>query len=174
MNNEQLRNDLIDAAQSHRFDELMTLIDEHQPDLKQEAFIFRAGDGTVLNSVAHVLMSYVANFCPCADVQKVMALGGCPNSNNKSATELTLQVRTQAGMPFVALDKHYAESRPLINAIKQGKREMVELLINYPCPCCNGQGARITPLIQELADEHKDKHPDSLAIVNDLAEKLAA
>ena len=175
MSSKELLKALLDAAQYRRFDELIALIDKHQPDLKQEGFIFRAGDGTVMNSVAHVLMCYVAHFCPCEDMEKILALGGCPNSNNKSATDLTLQAKMQGGMPLMGgIDKHYSDSRPLINAITQGKRDMVGLLINYSCPCCNGAGARVTPLIQTLAEEHKDKHPNGLAIVNDLAEKLAA
>lgn len=153
MTNQELGNTLIDAAHQKRFDDLIALLDEHNPDLSHKDFIFMAGDDTVTGSVAHVLVCYVAKYGACAQMNKILLLGGCSNSQMKAAAELTALVKGQMRMPAFSIDKYYADSRPLFNAIDQSKEDMVDLLLNYACPCCNGKGAKAT---QNLLDKAKE------------------
>jgi len=153
MTNKELVISLIQAAHQKRFDDLMALIDEHQPDLSHDDFIFKTDNGTITGSVAHVLVCYVAKYGSCAEMGKILPLGCCPNSNMRAATELTLETRTQIGMPTIGIDKYYVESRPLFNAIDEHKEDMVDLLLNYACPCCNGAGAKATQNLLDKAQE---------------------
>lgn len=153
MTNKELGDALIDAAYQKRFDDLMALLDEHQPDLTYDDFLFKGHDGTILNSVAHDLGCYVAHYCDCADMEKLLSLGVCPNINHKSSTEYSIKYRASVGIPVIGIDKYYADSRPLLNAIDQHKEDMVDLLLNYACPCCNGQGAKATLNLLDKAQE---------------------
>lgn len=163
---------LIRAARSQCFDELFKLLDEYEPDLNQDDFVFKANDDmTVTGSVAHVIGCYVSHYGEGTELKRVLDLGCCSNSNMRQSTELSMLTRTRSSMPFVAIDKYYADSRPLINAITQGKLDMVSLLINHPCPCCAGQGAKITPTILSLAEECASAHKEGVAICDLLTKK---
>jgi len=170
MDNLTLRLQLIHAAQSKDFSTLMDLLDSHTPDLSHEDFIFRMADGTVTSAVAHVIGAYVAHECDCAELETVLNHGCCANSNNNVIT--TKMASLPVGAPLN--DAYFAESRPLINAIKTGKQDMVEFLVNYSCACCNGAGANVTDKIVELAEKLKSFNPQGQAIVDFLTENLGA
>ena len=167
MTNKDLGNALINAAHQKRFDDLMALLDEHQPDLTHDDFIFKAGNDTVVGSVSHVLVCYVAKYGVCVDMDKILPFGCCPNSKMKASTEMTVQAKGQMGIPVFTIDKYYADSRPLFNAIDEHKEDMVDLLLNYACPCCNGKGAKAT---QNLLD--KAKEIGQIAICNKLEQAM--
>lgn len=238
MTNIELRDALINAAQNKNFPELMSLLNEHSPDLSQDDFKIKvphiiekkhviidkdvraaqingsvlsttvdgyqltgqvhktkpgayvvnpAGDWTftittvpilqklaaggstviheeinlsyskqvVITSVAHVLTAYVAYYCSCGDMQKVLDLGACPNSNNANSQNIGLSAAKNFISHQAVPDKYAGESRSLVNAIKQGKLDMAETLINHACPCCSGAGAKVTQNLIDLAQELK-------------------
>lgn len=132
MDKSELRDNLIRACQEKRFDDLMTLIEDHQPDFTDDYLKFKF-KGIVTNSVGNMLSAYIAYFRSSSDMQKILDLGCCPN-------------------------KYSVESRPLINAIKQEKFDMVKTLVNYICHCsaCNGSGVKITNNAIKLSSSNKD------------------
>jgi len=133
-----------------------------------ETVMFSYFKDITINSVAHILSAYVAHYCPCEDMQKILDLGCCPNSNNANSQKIGLSA-TQGFSNHQALpDKYAGESRALVNAIKQGKLDMAETLINHSCPCCNGAGAKVTQNLIDLAQELKQDaiHERLLQAVN--------
>lgn len=98
-----------------------------------------------IDSVSAMVSAYVSYYCDATDMKKVLDMGCCPNHNNTNAE---LAASSQDGYP--GADKYSSESRPLLNAIMRGEQDVMETLISHSCPCCNGDGARLTENIKGL------------------------
>lgn len=128
--------------------------------------------------VMHQLITRACAGAPCSTVKKLLDLGCCPNSNTHEYERLSQGMRAAKGMTSdispsqskeanpIAIKKKIAtreenkdlksESRPLINAIKGGCKDVAQILIDHQCPCCNGKGAQITDKILEVCDKAKN------------------
>lgn len=110
----------------------------------------------VINSVGALVSAYVAQYRSSSDMQKILNLGCCPNSNNANSQNLGLSAVKNFSSHQAVPDKYALDSRPLLNAIKRQDIDMVETLINHQCPCCNGDGATITDNLISLAEPNKE------------------
>lgn len=102
----------------------------------------------IVHSVGHIVSAYISEYGTGDDMQKVLDFGCCPNLNQGNQYDVIISYGKTPQSDYLPY-----ESRALVNCIKQGKLDLIETLIDHPCHCCNGAGAKVTQNLIDMAQE---------------------